>query len=185
MNNLRPQQFDFSKAPVTSAPGLANWYALYTRSRFEKKIHADLLKWKLEAFLPLVKEQHLWSDRLKTIQVPLLPSYVFVKGSAAEVRRVTWLDGVVRLVSFEGKPCVIREAEISLLNDIVLHGFKAQCSDAQDCKVGDLVRIVRGPMKGWEGRVQLRCGQARVVFQIESIRQVISVEVGVGDVERV
>ncbi|MBK9014723.1 MAG: hypothetical protein IPM82_11945 [Saprospiraceae bacterium] len=80
-----------------------------------------------------------------------MPSYVFVNACSSNIRQVTYLDGVVRLVSFEGKPCEIREDEIHLLESIVKHGFQAQ-NTMMNCAVGDLVRIIRGPMKGWEGR---------------------------------
>ena len=122
---------------------------------------------------------------MKPVFVPLLPSYVFVNSGQADMRRLGIISGVVRLISFGGKPCEIREDEIRLLRSIVQHGFKAQCTGAMNCAVGDYVRIVRGPMKGWEGRVEMLCGQSRVVFQINSIRQAISVEVGMGDLERV
>ncbi len=185
MNNLPYAAPILAKgAPLAPSLSDAKWYAIYTRSRFEKKVYNDLLKSKLNAFLPMVKEYHVWSDRVKAVMVPLLPSYVFVNFRQADVRRLTFFSGVVRVISFEGKPCEIREEEIRLLESIVKHGFQVQ-NTTMNCAVGDLVRIVRGPMKGWEGRVEILKGQSRVVFQIESIRQAISVEVGVGDLERV
>ena len=32
----------------------------------------------IEAFLPLIKTVRQWSDRKKTVVLPLIPSYVFV-----------------------------------------------------------------------------------------------------------
>ena len=161
----------------------SKWYAIYTRSRFEKKIHNALQKSGFQAFLPLVKEKRVWSDRIKTVQVPLLPSYVFVKACKVKFSEAYYLPGFVRFVSFEGKPCEIQEKEIRLLEKIVAHGFQVQ--QTTNCGIGDWVRIVRGPLKGWEGRVDSKKRQSRIVFQFDCIQQAISVEVGMEDVEKI
>ena len=162
----------------------AKWYAIYTRSNFEKKIYDHLLKAQYEVFLPLVKEKRVWSDRIKTMLVPLLPSYVFVKLDKQHLQKVYYYPGVVRLVSSEGKPCEIREEEIQFMENIVTHGFKVHPNtNSCPCGVGDCVRIIRGPLKGWEGTVEHTKGHSRVVFQIASLLQGVSVEVEMGDVE--
>lgn len=160
----------------------SKWYAVYTRSRFEKKIYQDLQKSKLQAFLPLIEEKRVWSDRLKTVLVPLLPSYVFVKLPQQNMHQIYYYPGVVRLVSFEGKPCEVKEAEIGLLERIITHGINVQCASV--CGIGDAVRIVRGPLTGWEGKVESLRGESRVVFQFECIQQAISVEVNAADIEK-
>ena len=159
----------------------AHWYAIYTRSRFEKKVHRDLEKSNFQVFLPLVKEKKAWSDRIKTVSVPLLPSYVFVKLDRQSIPRLNYYPGVVRLVTFDRKPCEVREEEIQLLHQIITHGVHVQ--QAVNCAVGDKVRITQGPLKGWEGNVESVKGHSRIVFQIASILQCISVEVNMGDVE--
>lgn len=161
----------------------SKWYAIYTKSRFEKKICSNLQKTGFNIFLPLVKEKRTWSDRIKTVQVPLIPSYVFIKIMISQFPRVYYYPGFVRFVSFEGKPSEIREDEINLLKEIVAHGFHAE--KATDCKVGERVRIVRGPLKDWEGRVECKKGRSRVVFQFESMHQAIIVEVELSDIEKV
>ncbi|MDZ4749832.1 MAG: UpxY family transcription antiterminator [Saprospiraceae bacterium] len=159
----------------------AHWYAIYTRSRFEKKVHRDLEKSNFQVFLPLIKEKKKWSDRIKTVSVPLLPSYVFVKLDRQSIPRLNYYPGVVRLVTFDRKPCEVREEEIQLLEQITTHGMNVQ--QAMNCEIGDKVRITQGPLKGWEGNVEAKKGQSRIVFQIASILQCISVEVNMGDVE--
>jgi transcriptional antiterminator RfaH len=159
----------------------AHWYAIYTRSRFEKKVHRDLQQSNFQVFLPLVKEKKAWSDRIKTVSVPLLPSYVFVKLDRQSIPRISFYPGVVRLVSFGRKPCEVRDEEIKLLEQIATHGFHVQ--KAVNCIIGDRVRITQGPLKGWEGNIEAKLGHSRIVFQIESILQCISVEVNMGDVE--
>ncbi|MGB4850302.1 MAG: UpxY family transcription antiterminator [Saprospiraceae bacterium] len=182
--------YSYSNLPATAISGSApdmrsdyHWYAIYTKSRFEKKVHRDLQQSKFQVFLPLIKEIKKWSDRIKTVSVPLLPGYVFVKLDKQNIPKLFYYPGVVRLVSFESKPCEVREEEIRLLEQIIAHGFPVE--HAVPCAVGDKVRIIRGPLQGWEGKVETKKGQSRIVFQIASILQCISVEVSLGDVERI
>jgi len=160
-----------------------HWYAIYTRSRFEKKVYNDLQKSNFQAFLPMVREKRNWSDRVKTISVPLLPGYVFVKINRQHIPGLRFYPGIVRLVTFDRKPCEVREEEIQLLEQITKHGTNIQ--KAVHCEVGDRVRIAQGPLKGWEGNVEAKKGHSRIVFQIASILQCISVEVNMGDVEMI
>lgn len=174
-----------SKAKTSdNAQSDPKWYAIYTRSRFEKKIQQALQNSKLQAFLPLIKEKRKWSDRLKTVQMPLLPSYVFVKLPVQHLQQVYYYPGVVRVLTFEGKPCEIKEEEIGLLEHISKYGIGIK-NTTLTCRIGDAVQIVRGPLQGWEGKVEHTLGQSRVVFQFESLQQCISVEVSVEDLVKI
>jgi transcription antitermination factor NusG len=64
---------------------------------------------------------------------------------------------------------------------IITSGFPVQ--PTMHVSTGDEVRIVRGPLKGWEGKVEDKRRNSRIVFQFASIRQCISVEVNMQDVE--
>lgn len=159
------------------------WYAIYTKSRFEKKLYNTLQKSGFQAFLPLIKEKRIWSDRIKTIEAPLLPSYVFVKLEEAQFSNIYYLSGFVKFVSFEGKPCTIKETDISLMTQLTTCGFKIQ--KAANCIVGDVVRIVSGPLKGWEGRVENTAGKYNIIFNFDCIQQSISVQVSVDNVKKI
>ena len=54
------------------------WYALYTRSRFEKKMLSELTDRRIEVFLPMREILSRWKDRKKRIWIPLFPGYIFV-----------------------------------------------------------------------------------------------------------
>lgn len=158
------------------------WYAVYTRSRFEKKLFTALEKAGLKTYLPLVKEKRKWSDRIKTVVVPLLPSYVFIKLAKKNLSQLYYFPGFVRFVCQEGKPCEINEREIDLLKRIEQHGYAIETNVAA-CRVGDMVRINKGPMRGWEGRVDRQQG-GKIVFLLESINQTLSVELCASLIEK-
>ena len=44
-----------------------NWYAIYTNSRAEKKVHQNLLLEGYSSFLPLKTTLRQWSDRKKKV----------------------------------------------------------------------------------------------------------------------
>ena len=55
------------------------WYIVYTRPRHEKNLTKDLEHMGIETYLPMTNEKRKWQDRIKVIECPLFPSYVFVK----------------------------------------------------------------------------------------------------------
>jgi len=88
---------------------MSNWSVIRTRSRWEKKV-AQLLQQKgIETFCPLLKARHQWSDRIKTVEKPLLKSFVFVKVSEEQRTVVRLTEGVLNFVYRSGKPVVVKE----------------------------------------------------------------------------
>jgi transcription antitermination factor NusG len=156
------------------------WFALYTKPRWEKKVHERLVKKGIDSWCPIQKVQKQWSDRKKIIEEPLFKSYVFVKIDYTEERLpVLTVDGVLNFVYYLGKPAIIRDIEIENIQrylmekDVViemraLEGFKA------DTKV----KITQGVFMDKEGTV-LREGKKKVYVQLESIGQVMIVEFSV------
>lgn len=90
-------------------PAMRNWSVIRTRARWEKKV-VELLRQKgIEAFCPLQKSKSQWSDRVKTIEKPLLKSFVFVKISEDQRTEVRLTEGVLNFVYRSGKPVVVKE----------------------------------------------------------------------------
>jgi len=56
-----------------------SWYAVQTRARHERVVVQRFREKGLTTFLPLVTEVRRWSDRKKSVEVPLFGCYVFVK----------------------------------------------------------------------------------------------------------
>ena len=47
------------------------WFAVFTKPRSEKKVHDRFEEHEIESFLPLIKTVRQWSDRKKTLKLPL------------------------------------------------------------------------------------------------------------------
>ncbi|MEO7802490.1 MAG: UpxY family transcription antiterminator [Ginsengibacter sp.] len=92
-----------------------NWYTIYTKPQTEKKVVDTLLSKKFQAYCPLNKIGQSWNDK-KFKEEPLFRSYVFVKASESQLGELKKINGVMNLVYWLGKPVVVSEAEITLLN---------------------------------------------------------------------
>ncbi|MDZ7374416.1 MAG: UpxY family transcription antiterminator [candidate division KSB1 bacterium] len=158
----------------------ARWYALYTRSRHEKKVELQLLQKGIECYLPLRYTWRQWSDRRKLIQEPLFRCYVFVYGDERQRLAALQTYGAVRFVSFNGRPAVVREEEIENIRRILRERPEAEA--CEPWVVGEVVEIVRGPLAGIRGTLLEIRGSRRLVVSIDSIRQGVRFEVDGSDV---
>src|ERR1700727_843146 len=82
-----------------------NCYGVKTKPRHEKIVAQRLEERGVTAFLPLVTEVHRWSDRKKSVQVPLFRCYVFAKfiPNRVDRLRVLRVEGVFDLVGACGE----------------------------------------------------------------------------------
>jgi len=92
---------------------MTNWYAVYTRPRCEKKVAEGFARRKWESYCPYSKTTRLWMG--KVVPVPLFQSCVFVRVDEAQLQDVKKTEGVINLMYWLGKPAVIRDIEIDML----------------------------------------------------------------------
>jgi transcriptional antiterminator NusG len=157
---------------------LDHWYALYTRSRHEKQVAEFLHRQQVETFLPLRRTWSSRQDRKVTIQVPALPGYLFVRCTLyAETRAlIKRASGVLRLVEHAGRPAAIPNNQIQSLRSALAASFNAEGHPY--LRVGDRVRVVRGPMVGAEGYlVRVSESHHRLVIAVDYVNQALSVEI--------
>ncbi len=171
----------------TKMDGLASprWYALYTRSRFEKKMLGELTDRSIEVFLPMREVLSRWKDRKKRIWIPLFPGYLFVNHvDTPENRfRILNIPGAVRFVGFEGHANPVPDEQILAVRRFL------EASIAIDpypyVQVGSRVEVIAGPLKGIRGILVEKRGRFRFVIQVDLIRQAVSVEIDASDVRPV
>jgi len=98
-----------------------SWYALHTRSRHEKMVAQRLTEWGVTTFLPMVTEVRRWSDRKKSVQLPLFGCYMFARfaPSRTDRLRVLGIDGVLRLVGARGEGSPIPDEEVDAVRTLV------------------------------------------------------------------
>ncbi|MBO9682440.1 MAG: UpxY family transcription antiterminator [Flavisolibacter sp.] len=128
------------------------WYAVYTKPRWEKKVHTLLLQKGIESYCPLNKVRRKWSDRIKTVEEPLFKSYVFVKINDEDRTAVRMTNGVVNFVYWNGKPAIIKDKEIQTIKRF-LDEYETVEVVKMEITEGDRVQVMAGPMMDKEGKV--------------------------------
>jgi transcriptional antiterminator NusG len=157
---------------------LYNWYALHTRSHFEKKVYDGLVGKSLEAFYPRVEVMSRRKDRRKKILIPMLPGYIFVRSDLQPETHLEILKtvGIVRMVGFKGRPIPADKEEIASL--MILDGTNRTVQNQAYMKKGDRVMIMEGPLKGLVGFYLHHKDQTdKVVISIELLQRSLSVEI--------
>ena len=157
-------------------PGVERWYAVHTRSRFEKKVEQAIRRRSFECFLPL---RQVWSrrrDRRLKIEVPSFPGYLFVRATlmSSQYYDLITTPGLVGLVGAGGRPIPVSDEEILSLR--LLAETKALVSPSGFVK-GQKIEVVSGPFSGARGIVRrLRGGGKRLVVGVEVLRRAVAVE---------
>lgn len=131
---------------------LKNWYAVYTKPRWEKKVAELLSRKKIENYCPLNRVHRQWSDRKKVVLEPLFTSYVFIRISEADQLAVRQTEGVLNFVYWLGKPAMVREDEIEIIKRFLNDHDNVQVEKAF-VGLNDHVRVVNGPLMMREGQV--------------------------------
>jgi transcription antitermination factor NusG len=157
------------------------WYAVRTRSRHEKRVHAQLAdRPGIEVFLPLRERRSRWKDRVKRIQEPLFPGYCFARFRHPDRLRVLKAAGVVGLVGASGEPEPIPDREIEAIR--TLASSRLSYEPFPFLAEGMAVEVTRGPLMGVRGRLLRKDREYRVVLSVTLIRQSVSVEIDSADV---
>jgi transcription antitermination factor NusG len=160
------------------------WYVVQTRSQFEKSLKRELDGKYIENYCPVIREVRQWSDRVKTIDRPVFPGYVFARFRDSGPARLQILqsNGAVRILG-TNNPEPVPEQEIEAIRRVV--DSSLSCYAHPLLREGSRVRVKRGVLKGIEGQLVRMKGQTRLVIAIELLGNGISTEVDIGDVEAI
>jgi len=168
-------------AKRTAENSQPSWYAVYTCARHEKSVARQIEERRLCCYLPLYRSVRRWKDRRKELELALFPSYVFVQMSLSSQLTVLKVPGVVRLVSFNGKPAALPAEDIEALRDRLSRDAKVEPHPY--LRAGRKVRVRTGPFQGLEGVIVRRKDRCRLVFSIDLIQRSLAVEVDEADLE--
>lgn len=153
------------------------WHVIYTKSKWEKKVDQLLTDKGFESWCPVQKQERIWSDRKKIIEVPLFRSYVFVKASKEDYTKILSTIGVVNFLYFEKKPAIIRDNEIDEIKKYL--GLATLSSieivDMSNMPPQTKVAINQGLFMGRRGEV-IKAGKNNVFVRLESLNMMMIVE---------
>jgi transcription antitermination factor NusG len=152
-----------------------HWFALLVKPRHEKSVAQALRDRQLEEFLPLIREQHAWSDRVKCVRVPLFAGYVFCRFAFADRLAVLNTRGVLRILGAGHIFAPVSCEQIADLRTIVASGLPAR--PGPYLVPGATVRVESGPLSGIRGMVVRNKGLTSVVVSVEILQRSVVVEV--------
>ncbi len=159
------------------------WYAIYTRSNFEKRVSTDLDAKRIENYLPLVKQLHQWKDRKKVVDVPVFAGYVFARfrDSSQTRLRVLKTIGMVRILGQGDRIEPIPDVEIESIRKLL--SANVSCFAHPFLREGAWVRVKRGALKDLEGLLVRVKSKTRLVLSITLLSQSVATEIDISDVE--
>ena len=156
----------------------SRWYAVYVKSRYEKKTSKLLEDRRIETYLPLIGRLKQWSDRKKMVEEPLFKSYLFVHTDLKNYFEILNTPGIVKFVTFEGKPVPVPDNQLVAVKEFIgEYDGKDDLGQLQDLREGQMVEIAFGQMKGLVGRLVEIRGRQRVMVNIEVVGQSLPINV--------
>jgi transcription antitermination factor NusG len=139
-----------------------NWYVVYTKPRWEKKVAANLSEKGIENYCPLNRVTRQWSDRKKVVLEPLFKGYVFVAQNVPDIIEIKKTDGILNFVYRNGKPGVVREEEMNTIRKFLDEFSDVTVTDL-GTSVSDTVLIKQGLLMNHKGIVlELNGSKAKV-----------------------
>lgn len=164
--------------------GDSAWYALYTMPRSEKKVAERLTDNGFSVYLPLCTTVKQWSDRRKKVQIPLIPSIVFIHVALTELPKALAYPGVLRVVRYLGKPARIRDYEINNLRVLLSGAYSLYLRECNvNIEAGIPVQIVRGPFIGVIGTCIRRQGRHHLVVEVVALNRQLELTLPVSFIE--
>ena len=147
-----------------------NWYILYTLPRFEKRVKERLESNGVVCYLPLHRCPRVWSDRVKMVDIPLFSSYIFVRCKSHEIMPLIHVNGVVRVVFYDGHPAIVRQLEIDAIRQFI------EAAKEKVLCTGDEVEILTGSMKKKCGKI-VKIKKKYLLLHIEQLTATVCVNI--------
>ena len=151
------------------------WFALRTRSNFEKVASVALENKGLVPYLPSYKSRRRWSDRVVVADTPLFQGYVFCRFDPLNRLPILTTTGVISIVGCGTEPASIDDQEIDAIEAILRSGLATEpCPFLRE---GQKVRVKRGSLVGVEGILTKKKSDFRLVISVTMLQRSIAVEI--------
>jgi transcription antitermination factor NusG len=159
----------------TPVSAVSPWFALQVRARHETGV-ANFLRGKdYDPFVPMYQSRRRWSDRIKLVNAPLFPGYLFCRFDINNRLPILTTPGVIQVVGFNRMPIPVDDAEIGAIQSLVTSGFPSQ--PWPFLQAGDRVQIDSGPLRGLEGLLVELKGSHRLVVSVALLQRSVAVEI--------
>lgn len=169
---------------IEQQPGL-RWIVVRTKARCEKKVAELCERTGIVCYLPLRHSVRRYQNRIVTFMVPIFGGYVFTQIDPSNRKALEESRHVAHTIVPDE---LMEKVLVRELNDLLI--LERATTDGElvvrpEIAVGTEVRIGSGPLAGINGIVVRRKRQARVAVNIDLIGHSVSVEIDVGEIDRI
>jgi transcription antitermination factor NusG len=154
------------------------WFAILARTGREKNATLLLENGGYECYLPIIRFKRQWSDRVKEIEVPMFPGYLFCRLNPHHRLPVLMTPGVIQIVGVGKTPVPVEEEEISAIQRVARSGIPTM--PWPYLQVGHVARIENGPLRGLTGIVIKIKSGLKLVLSVSLLQRSVAVEIDRG-----
>ena len=152
------------------------WYAVRVKYKCEKLVRDRLLDKEIIAYVPLLKSTKVYASKRKSVETPIIHSYVFVQVSKLENTQVLRTLHVYGFLKIGNELMPIRNEEISLLKQIVGEYSNVKAEE-KSLVLGDTVEIIRGNLTGLQGLLVEKKNKNEFIVDLPSFGIQLRIEV--------
>lgn len=150
-----------------------DWFVLHTRHKQEKILSDMLAAQGIYNWLPLVRTPRQYGRHRVTLELPLFPGYLFLRGSVEQAYEADRTSRVVSIIQVANQKLIAWE-----LKNLYLAMMRGALPDpCQFLKRGTRVEVRSGPFQGLQGVVEGPCASGRLVLQVETLGRAVSLEI--------
>jgi len=160
---------------TTTVTDINHWFALQVKATHEKRVASFLDCAGFEYFLPLYESRRPWSDRIKRVQLPLFPGYIFCRFQPSDRVSILKTSSVIRIVGIGYTPIPIDEHEMAAIQSVLKAGLGT--APHPFVRVGQRVRIEGGSLYGLEGLITDLRRRDRLILSVTLLQRSVAVEI--------
>jgi transcription antitermination factor NusG len=167
---------DMTRRAALSQPDNLSWYAIQVRSKLGSVASATLRGKGYEEFLPLYRSRRRWSDRIKELDLPLFPGYLFCRFDVSDrLMPILTTPGVIGIIGAGKTPVSVDDEEIEAVRAILRSGLAAR--PWPFLRVGSKVYMEAGPLVGVEGIITNTDKVYRLIVSVRLLQRSVAVEI--------
>ena len=151
------------------------WFAIRVKSRHEKAVAAIAHNKGFDEFLPLYKSCRRWSDRKKTLELPLFPGYLFCRLDPQRRLPLLTIPGVLHFVGAGKFPLPVDAQEVKAIQKAIQSGVVTE--PWPYLEAGRRVTLEAGPLAGLDGILVRDSGQERLVVSVTILQRSVAVSI--------
>lgn len=161
------------------------WFVAYVRMHHERKIADSLSQMGIENFVPVQTQMRKWSDRMKKVDVVLIPMVVFVHATEEERKQTFVLAALRFYLSVKGTYKVVKipDEQMQRFKFMVDYSDEAISFNPDCFAEGDRIRVVKGPLTGLTGILVGKGGKSKIAVQLDLLGMA-TVDIPIGYVEK-